>query len=281
MKFGVDVPTNSRYAHPGLLLEMAVEAEEAGWDGFFLWDHIALPGKRPQLTDPWIALAAIAANTQRIRLGPMVTPPARRRPWKLARETVALDHLSNGRLVLGVGLGAIGKTEFAAFGEESDPKIRAEKLDEALSLLTAFWSGEKVNFKGEHYQVEGAVFQPVPEQQPRIPIWVGGYWPHKAPMRRAARWDGVFPLQTGLGSGRMMAPDVVRQIVRYVEEHRAVETPFDIVHWGLSSGDPADDRPLLQEYADAGVTWWLENVNLGRGSVRQMRDRIRAGPLNT
>jgi alkanesulfonate monooxygenase SsuD/methylene tetrahydromethanopterin reductase-like flavin-dependent oxidoreductase (luciferase family) len=278
MKFGVDVPTHGRYADPQLLLEMALDAEEAGWDGFFLWDHIALAGKAPQVTDPWIVLAAIAANTHCIRLGTMVTPLARRRPWKLAREAVALDHLSNGRVTLGVGLGAVGKTEFAAFGEESDAAVRAEKLDEALALLAAFWSGEKVFFQGRHFQVDGALFQPVPKQQPRIPIWVGGYWPHKAPMRRAARWDGVFPLQSGLGAKRMMAPDVVREVVAYVQSQRTDETAIDVVHWGLSSVKREDDLRVVQAYAEAAVTWWLENINPGRGSIRQMRERIRSGP---
>lgn len=146
MKFGIDIPIHGHYSDPNLLVDLAVEAEGAGWDGFFVWDHITMVGKAPRVTDPWIVLAAVAAKTELIRMGTMVTPLARRRPWKVARETVAIDHLSQGRLILGVGLGAMGKAEFDALGEEAEARIRAEKLDEGLALLVALWSGEKVRF---------------------------------------------------------------------------------------------------------------------------------------
>lgn len=278
MKFGVDVPVHGPYSDPNLLLDLALKAEQAGWDGFFLWDHITMMGSAPKLTDPWIVLAAIAARTAHIRLGTMITPLARRRPWKVARETAALDHLSHGRLILGVGLGALGKPEFAAFGEEENTRIRAEKLDEGLALLAAFWSGEKVSFAGKHYQVNNVRFLPKPVQQPRIPIWVGGYWPHKRPFQRAAQWDGVFPLQTGLGFKKMVSPETIKEIASCVHSYRTVERPFDIVHWGISSGVADADHAVMQAYQEAGVTWWLENINPGLGSVKQVASRIQAGP---
>jgi hypothetical protein len=281
MKFGIDVPIHGPYSDPHLLLDLATETERAGWDGFFLWDHITMTGNAPKVTDPWILLAAIAAKTDRIRLGTMVTPLARRRPWKVARESVAIDHLSRGRLVLGVGLGALGKAEFAAFGEEYDTRLRAERLDECLALLLAFWSGENVRFEGKHYQVKNVRFLPRPYQEPRIPIWVGGYWPHKRPMQRAARWDGVFSLQTGLGFKKMVTPDTMKEIGDYVRQQRPNDEAFELVHWGVSSGNPAEDQSIVRAYRDAGVTWWLENIHAGRGSVNQMRERIRRGPPKT
>jgi alkanesulfonate monooxygenase SsuD/methylene tetrahydromethanopterin reductase-like flavin-dependent oxidoreductase (luciferase family) len=278
MKFGIHIPIHGQYSDPNLLLDLAVEAERAGWDGFFLWDHITMVGKAPQVADPWIVLAAIAARTKDIRLGTMVTPLARRRPWKVARETVAIDHLSKGRLILGVGLGALGKAEFANFGEDDSIRTRAEKLDEGLALLMALWSGEQVNFEGKYYQVKNVRFLPKPYQQPRVPIWVGGYWPHKRPMRRAAQWDGVFPLQTGLGSKKMVSLNTIKEITGYVRRNRPDDRDFDLVHWGLSTGDPPQDQDIIIPYMDAGVTWWLENLYPGRGSVKQMRERIRNGP---
>jgi alkanesulfonate monooxygenase SsuD/methylene tetrahydromethanopterin reductase-like flavin-dependent oxidoreductase (luciferase family) len=278
MNFGIDLPVHGQFSDPNLLLDLAIETESAGWDGFFLWDHINMPGKAPKLTDPWAVLAAVAVRTDKIRIGTMITPLARRRPWKVARETVAIDHLSKGRLILGVGLGATGKTEFSAFGEEGDARVRAEKLDEGLALLVAFWSGENVNFEGKHYRAKDARFLPKPYQEPRIPIWVAGYWPHKAPMRRAARWDGAFPQQTGLGFKKMVSPDTMREIANYIQSYRSKEKEFDLVHWGLSKGNPEVDQAIVKAYEDAGVTWWLENFNPSRGSIKQVRERIRSGP---
>ena len=278
MKFAIDLPVHSHFADPNLLLDLALEAEASGWDGVFLWDHINWFGKSPRLTDPWITLAAIAAKTERIKIGTMVTPLSRRRPWKLARETVALDHLSKGRLILGVGLGASPKLEFATFGEVEDAVLRAERLDESLQLLQAFWSGEKVSFNGKHYQVEDVAFLPTPLQIPRIPIWVAGYWPNKRPLRRAARWDGVFSLQSGSGFKKMMQPATVADVKDYVELHRSNQEPFEVIHWGISSGNPAEDQPVYEQYEAAGATWWLENFNPSRGSLKQLRSRISRGP---
>src|SRR5437867_2328127 len=237
MQYGITLPNFGDFFDPRLLAQLAREAEQAGWDGFFIWDHVLL---FPTPTvDPWVALAAIALATERIRIGPLVTPLPRRRPTKLARETVSIDHLSNGRLVLGVGIGA-GPWEWDYLGEESDLKARGDMLDEGLELLTRLWSGEPVLHDGRFYRFRGDLgpnqpeiaptpFLPTPVQSPRIPIWVGGTWPRKPPFRRAARWDGVVPLIDGKAFGEYMTPDEVREVVGYIRQHRTSETPFDVV----------------------------------------------------
>ncbi len=193
MKYGLDVSIAGSYANPRVLADLAAEAEEAGWDGFFVWDALFFGNQLDiPMADPWVALAAIAVKTRRLRLGAMVTPLARHRPWQVARAAVSLDHLSAGRLIVGVGLG-YQALDFEAFGEEADPMIRAEKLDEGLQIMNGLWTGEPFSFQGKHYQVNHVQFLPKPTQTPRIPIWVAGYWPNKRPFRRAARWDGVYP----------------------------------------------------------------------------------------
>jgi alkanesulfonate monooxygenase SsuD/methylene tetrahydromethanopterin reductase-like flavin-dependent oxidoreductase (luciferase family) len=261
--------------------ELAHEAEEAGWDGFFLWDHLLFENKwRLPIADPWVALAAMAMRTSRIRLGPLVTPVPRRRPWKLARETVTLDHLSNGRLILGVGLGWPPVDDFARFGEESDDKVRAARLDEGLDILTGLWSGEPFSYQGQHYHIqEETVFLPRPVQAPRIPIWVAGFWPKKAPFRRAARWDGVFPLSLNVNWDQSIPPAEVQATLAYIQSQRASDTPFDVTVGGETPGDdPARAAAIVAPYGAVGVTWWIENVVPQRGPLEAMRQRIRQGP---
>ncbi|HSB02371.1 MAG TPA: LLM class flavin-dependent oxidoreductase, partial [Anaerolineales bacterium] len=182
MKYGLYLPNFGAFADARLLANLARDAEQAGWDGFFLWDHIARPWVT-QVVDTWVALSAIALNTTTIRFGPLVTPLPRRRPWKLARETASLDQLSAGRLILGIGTGGIGGLvkEWENFGEELDLRTRAEMLDEGLDILTGLWSGKPFAYTGRHYQVKDTEFIPAPIQSPRVPIWVAGNWPHKAP----------------------------------------------------------------------------------------------------
>jgi len=280
MRFGIDVPNHGPYSDPRLLAELAREAEAAGWDGFFIWDHLVRwNDRRLPVADPWVALAAMASTTERIRLGPMVTPLARRRPWKLARETVTLDHLSGGRLILGVGLGARSEAEFEAFGDEGNPVQRATMLDEGLEVLTGLWSGQPFGYYGIHYQIQETQFVPPPVQSPRIPIWVAGTWPRKRPFRRAANWDGAFPLGAGRSHLDMMTPDEIRQVVAYVKQQRTSPSPFDIVHAGLTPGEnTSQDAETVLAYAEAGVTWWLENITPQRGPLETMRERIRSGP---
>jgi alkanesulfonate monooxygenase SsuD/methylene tetrahydromethanopterin reductase-like flavin-dependent oxidoreductase (luciferase family) len=278
--YGVSVPNYGEYGDARRLAELAREAEEAGWDGFFLWDHVAFTGKAPApLADTWTALTAIAMHTSRIRLGPLVTPLARRRPWTLARQAVTLDHLSGGRLILGVGLGYPPRSEFERFGENADAKVRALKLDEGLAILDGLWSGEPFTFAGEHYQLKETTFLPRPLQMPRIPIWIAGHWPNKPPFRRAARWDGVFPESVDAGWERTMPIEDVRAAMDYLRAHRTADTPFDLVIGADTTGtDRERDRALLAPYVEAGMTWWVENLRPTRGTFEEMRGRLLLGP---
>jgi alkanesulfonate monooxygenase SsuD/methylene tetrahydromethanopterin reductase-like flavin-dependent oxidoreductase (luciferase family) len=277
MKFALYLPIAGEFSDVRVLAELAREAEQSGWDGFFIWDHLALSleGDKPwELADPWIALAVIATSTERIRIGAMITPLARRRPAKLARETVTLDRLSGGRLTLGVGLGAALSHDFEPFGEETDPRVRAEKLDEGLAVLAGLWSGERFSFEGKHYRVRGSTFIPRPIQSPRIPIWVGGWWPARPPARRAARWDGMFPVSAGWPE-ELLTPDDYREIRVFIAEQRKSDRPFDlVVTTALDGARPPAEPEIIAAYADAGVTWWLQESD----SVAGARERIKAGP---
>jgi alkanesulfonate monooxygenase SsuD/methylene tetrahydromethanopterin reductase-like flavin-dependent oxidoreductase (luciferase family) len=276
VRFGISAPTFAECSDPRLLMELARAAEEHGWDGFFLWDHLVgwMPDP-PAMADPWIALAGIAATTERIRLGPMVTPLPRRRPWKVARETVTLDHLSGGRLILGVGLGSPPDVEYGLFGEDVTEQTLAAELDEGLAILVGLWRGEPFSFTGKHYQVREVSFLPRPLQQPRIPIWVAGYWPNKPPLRRAARWDGVFPARPD----RELTPDEVRAAVAYTTNRRVSNAPFDVVVSGATPGDaPARAVQRIAPLAAEGMTWWLELVGPWLGGRTGMLRRILQGP---
>lgn len=284
MKYGLFVPNFGGFGDAGGLAELAHEAEQAGWEGFFLWDHLA-PDLRTHVVDPWVALAAIAVRTERLRIGPMVTPLPRRRPWQVARAAVSLDHLSGGRLVLGVGLGSGLKTEWEAFGEERDPRRRGAMLDEALEIVTGLWSGRPVEYRGTHYRVSSPEFLPVPVQQPRIPIWVAGYWPHERPLRRAARWDGMFPLFPDAAPGDL---EQLVDVVRMLRAHRDDGGVFDIVisRRRGTPRDPAARAELVRRYAAAGATWWLDTLvpeEFGgdwhaRWPAAAIRAHVRAGP---
>jgi alkanesulfonate monooxygenase SsuD/methylene tetrahydromethanopterin reductase-like flavin-dependent oxidoreductase (luciferase family) len=280
LRCAIGVPNVREYADPGLLVELAVEAEAAGWDGVFVWDHIARE-EDPSVpaTDPWIAVAGMAVRTERVRLGIMVTPLARRRPWRVARETVALDALCAGRFTLGVGLGGGPQAEFAAFGEDPGARSRADRLDEGLAILDGLWSGEPFSFAGEHHTVAGAHFLPRAVQEPRIPVWVAGRWPHKRPFRRAARWDGLFPLFDGYGAGEMPPPALLAEAVAYTRAQREGDGPFDVALESVSAGEGrAADAALAAEYEAAGLTWWIEALGWFRGPLELMRERVRRGP---
>lgn len=276
MHYAINVPNGGApgYADPRALVRMAVATEAAGWDGFFLWDHIMLGVDGPDVVDPWIALAAIAVSTERIRLGPMVTALPRRRPWVVARQATALDHLSSGRCVLGVGLGSPVEAEFEPFHEVSDLRTRAELLDESLAILAGLWSGEPFDFLGRHYRIQRATFRPVPLQHPRIPIWVGGTWPHRRPFRRAAAWDAAVPER-----GEGLSTDDVRGIAGYLAQHRPpASPPIDIVVSGQSHGSADARIATVEGYADAGATWWSEQVTPWRGPFDEMMKLIEKGP---
>jgi len=282
MKFGIYLPNFGSYGDARVLANLAQEAENSGWDGFFIWDHIA--GETLPMVDPWVALAAIAVTTQRIRIGTTVTPLPRRRPWKLAREAVSIDHLSGGRLTLGVGIGG-GEAEWAQLGEQPDLKKRGAMLDEALSVLVGLWSGEPFSYAGQYYHLENAHFLPKPLQQPRIPIWVGGNWPYKAPFRRAAKWDGAFPLFWVEENEAELAQ--LEDVVRYLGKHRKVEQPIDIICMGVTpDAESKYTVDLVAQRSALGATWWLECLTPYRADksfedewpVEAMRERVLQGP---
>jgi len=252
MRFAVDVPNFGDFADPRVVADLARRAEEAGWDGLFVWDHVTHRKElRRAIADPWVLLTAAALATERIRLGTMITPVARRRVSKLAREVTTLDRLTGGRMVLGVGLGAPVPDEFGSFGETTDPRELAARLDEGLTALKLLWSGDPVTFRGEHVVIEDVTFLPTPVQRPRVPIWVGGEWPARAPMRRAARWDGAIPLLLPDRGREPLQPDAatVRQIHGFLTSQRAKAglggEPFDLVMSGTSPAAPAAAADLV------------------------------------
>lgn len=220
--------------------------------------------------------------TERIRLGTMLTPLSRMRPWKLASETATLDNLSHGRVILAVGLGAID-TGFAEFGEVTDRKTRAELLDEGLDILTSLWRGQPFNYNGKHYKIKETTFHPPPPplQRPRIPIWVVGAWPRSKSMKRALRYDGLLPAVLGDDGRIRMSPstyDEIRQMKVYIEANRMETTPFDIIIEGRT---PGDDRKkgasIIHSWAEVGVTWWLEAM-WDDPNPDHVLARIRYGP---
>ncbi len=250
MKYGFVLPSgDARTA-----ADMARAAEGAGWDAFFVWEPV-------WGVDAWVSLAAAAMVTQRIRLGTMLSPVSRMRPWKLASETATLDNLSGGRVILGVGLGA-PETGFAEFGEVTDRKTRAELMDEGLDILTGLWRGQPFSYDGKHYHIRPAEFMPPasPVQQPRIPIWMVGAWNRPRSMARALRYDGILPNPlTPEGDHRPLTTDDVRGIRDYVAAHRTATTPFDIVAEGATPGDRPDEAAaIVRGWAEAGATWWIE-----------------------
>ena len=271
------VPNFGKSSYARILADLAGEAEQAGWDGFFLWNHlIDEKNHRIPIVDSFIALAAIAMNTKRIRFGTTVTALPRYRPWIVARQATSLDHMSNGRMILGVGLGFPTGLEFEIFGENPDNKARAERLDEGLEIVTGLWTGKPFSYQGKHYQVKETSFLPPSAQKPRIPIWVGGFWPYKAPFRRAARWDGVIPFKLPV---RRPDPKDLRDILDYVKSQRTSAAQFDvaIIGWGTGKSR-ARDSERIGPYIEAGMTWWLESLYGARDSPKDMRARIHKGP---
>jgi alkanesulfonate monooxygenase SsuD/methylene tetrahydromethanopterin reductase-like flavin-dependent oxidoreductase (luciferase family) len=276
VKFAVNIPNFGAFADANRLAELAKEAEDCGWDGFFLWDHVNHVWGDLPMIDPWIALSTMAVATERIRIGTMITPLARRRPWKLARETVTLDHLSGGRLTLGVGLGAPPETEFARLGEDPSARVRAQKLDEGLDVLQGLWSGEPFSYQGKYYQIDAVTFLPKPVQQPRIPIWIAAVWPNKPPFRRAARYNGVFATKTTTGDDFVLLdlPDFA-QAHAYTEQERDDRTrPYDYVTGVALPDDRSKARDVVAEFEAAGLTWISELM----GDPDSLSAKLRAGP---
>jgi alkanesulfonate monooxygenase SsuD/methylene tetrahydromethanopterin reductase-like flavin-dependent oxidoreductase (luciferase family) len=257
------------------ILELAILADKAGWDGFFLWDHLTFEFDI-SLHDPWVLLGAIAGCTQNLRIGPIVTALARRRAHKVAKEAVTLDHLSKGRAVLGVGLGGIDR-EFSAFGEESKKTVRAEKLDEALHIINRLWSGETVEHHGKHYTIDKVAFLPKPIQEPRIPIWVGGH--SKSAIRRASQYDGWCPAGPTPSVGeRGLSLKEIQEANALIKKNRKEDRPIDIVYT-LELSEPgklAEDR--LEQFSSSGITWLLEAIQGMRYSQTEAKERVKMGP---
>ena len=275
MRYGFIIPRGDLRT----IVDMAVDAEAAGWDGVFYWDGIYIDGAGP-MYDPWVTLAAIAMRTTRVRIGAILTPVPRRRPWKLARETVSVDHLSDGRLILPVGIGALDDGGFGKVGEPTDRKTRAQLLDEGLTLLTGLWSGKPFSFQGQHFRVDEMTFLPPPVQSPRIPIWVVGVWPRMKSMERVLRYDGLLPAkQSPDGSSASITPDDIRAMRAYIEEHRTLSTPFDIVMEGETPGDDPDQAAaIVRPFAEAGATWWTESRWDFSVPLADVRKRVQQGP---
>ena len=257
--------------------ELARVAELAGWDGFFVWEPV-------WGVDAWISLTAAAMVTERIKLGTMLTPLSRMRPWKLASETATLDRLSGGRVILAVGLGAID-SGFAAFGEETDRKIRAELLDEWLEILTELWKGKPITYSGKHYRITPTPFRaaPPPAQPAGIPIWVVGAWPREKSMRRVVKYDGLLPgVFEPDGSQRSPTPAELMEIAAYIRTHRTKDGPFDIVMEGETPGDdPEAAWAAVRPWIGTGVTWWLEGMwsqTDAPDGLSMVRRRLEPGP---
>lgn len=269
MKFGFVIPE----ATAPEFLELAVEIEQSGWDAAFGWETI-------YGIDPWVVLGAMAARTNRIVLGTLLTPPSRRRPWKLASELVTLDLISNGRALLCAGLGALA-TGFAEVGEQTDRKQRAELMDEGLGLLEQFWSGEAFDHDGRHYQVHwtASMGKVTPVQHPRIPIWTVGLMGSKTSMRRAARWDGVLPnVRDADGNWSTPRPDQILGLRAELDELGANLGTFDIAIEGVTPLGDAAALDHVRALAENGATWWIESMWTVPGGISAVRERIAAGP---
>ncbi|HEV8452724.1 MAG TPA: LLM class flavin-dependent oxidoreductase [Gaiellales bacterium] len=274
---GIHVPSIGEYADPQLLVQLATAAEQAGWEGFFIWDHMLVDAQSPPpVVDPWVTLGAVAAATKTVWIGAMVTAISRRRPWKLAREIATLDVLSGGRVVFGAGLGVPQDAEFEVFGDEGDARVRAEYLDEGLQIIRGLLSGEPFSHEGKHFKIAEVCFTPKPVGP--VPIWIAGNWPNSKPFRRAARWDGVMPEKVG---GRLLDPEDVRDLVEFIEaQRRRLDTnkAFDVVIGGFTEFNRAHAADRVRLYQEAGATWWLERLHPDRGALDKNLRRIEQGP---
>lgn len=271
LKYGAALP----YGSARSAARLAQIAEGAGWDGCFLGDAI-------WCEDPMIALAAAAMTTSRIRLGTMIVPAPLRRPWKLASESLALDRLSDGRLILGLGAGAVWMGWQGFPGEVTDARARAEMLDETIDILTLLYARRQVDYQGKHFQLrltelDPQHYPPAPVQQPRIPIWVPALWPRERSIQRALRCDGLLPEKIGPTGPERVTPDDVRAMAAYVAANRTLDTPFDIVASGKSGGlAQGQIEETLQPWREAGATWWVEE--LWGASEADAAARLSQGP---
>ncbi|HEY7525884.1 MAG TPA: LLM class flavin-dependent oxidoreductase [Candidatus Limnocylindria bacterium] len=275
--YGLDVATTGEWADPNVLVELAVSAEAAGWNGFFVWDILLPAGdETTPVADPWIALAAIAARTQQIRIGALVTPLPRRQPWTVAKQVATLDVLSGGRVIFGAGIGWKAE-EFTRFGRSAEPASRAEQLEEGLAILDAAWRGERLAFHGRHYTAEEVILQPVPIQRPGPPVWLAAGWPHRRPLRRAARGDGVYLMTDNQATYQRLTPADVAEAVAALRALRPDLSAFDVaVNTDTAGLSPPDAAASVQALAEAGATWLVE---VTPDTLDEHRALIRRGPV--
>jgi hypothetical protein len=272
MKYGVALP----YIEARKTAEFARMAEENGWDGLFVGDAI-------WCVDPMVALAAATMCTSRIRLGTMVIPMPLRRPWKVASEAAAIDNLSGGRMILGMGTGAVFMGWQGFPDEVTETRARAEMLDEGIDIITLLFQGKQFDYEGKHYhirltQVDEVYYPPAPVQKPRIPVWVVGVWPRMKSMRRILKCDGLLPQKMNAdGQFVQVSPADIREMKDYIDSNRTLTTPFDIVVEGKTGDlDHAQIEAKLVPWKEAGATWWIEGM--WEDSVEQVQRRIQQGP---
>lgn len=276
-KYGLALIQFNEFANPDIVVEFAVEAEKAGWDGIFVCDHL-LFSREPvnSIAETWILMSAIAAKTKKIKIGTYVTPLPRYHPWQFAKMAATLDILSKGRLILGIGIGG-PEVEFEAFGEKYDTKILAEKLDESLDIIQGLWSGEPFSYSGKYYTIDNVSLLPKPIQTPRIPLILGGTWSNKKPFVRAAKFDGVMPIHKNFP--QELSVEEVQEINSLIRKNRASTHNFEIMISGTGFFTPERRVEMIKPYIDAGITWWLEHVNtLMQPSVEAMREIVKQGP---
>jgi alkanesulfonate monooxygenase SsuD/methylene tetrahydromethanopterin reductase-like flavin-dependent oxidoreductase (luciferase family) len=277
MKFGFIIPNGSSKQ----IVKLAVEAEKAGWDGVFYYDDIYTDSKT-EMSAAWPIMAAIAVSTKRIKFGSLLTAVGRRHPWEVARESVTVDQLSNGRLILPTGLGWVGDGAYTKAGMESDRKIRAELLDEGLEIIDGLWSGKPFRYNGKHNHLKTMTFIPRPVQKPRIPIWVVGGWGRPKSMARVLKYDGLIPvIKKPDGSHEEITPEKIREMKEFVSENRKAQgnrkREFDIIMDGVTPTSQREARKVVEPFAEAGATWWTE-VMWGVKKYVKVLKRILAGP---
>jgi alkanesulfonate monooxygenase SsuD/methylene tetrahydromethanopterin reductase-like flavin-dependent oxidoreductase (luciferase family) len=276
VQYAIDVAPLGELSDPGAIVRLAVAAESSGWDGLSIWDSTGV-SMGAAAADPFVALAGVAAATQRLRLILSVVALPRRRPQLVAQAAATLDRLSGGRLVLGVGGGG-DPGDFTAFGEPVDAPVRIARLDEAIEVVDALLRGETVHHQGPAFVVRDVAVGPRPIQQPRPPIWLGGMRP--GALRRAARTDGWIAIAVAEdGSGINLEPEAFARMVERVRAERAAlertAVPFDIALFALSESSLPG---LPRAYAEAGATWWLESLSPMRGSLTELLAVVAAGP---
>lgn len=276
MKHGIFLPPFAELADPRRVARLAADAEQVGWDGFYIWDHmLAEPGMA--VADAWTTLAAIAMTTATFRIGVLVTPLARRRPWVLARQIATLDQLCAGRLVTGIGLGDDGWREFSAFGEETVPRVRGELLDESLTIIQDLLTGNEVKHTGRHYVIDCPPVLPAPVQDP-VPFWAAVRWPNRKPLGRVARLQGCFPIFAG--SGQLPAPPPAHSLAELRAELAKLGAPSSLdlaVRVSLHRLSATKRTGAAAALAEAGVTWLLEAFAPGQDAA-EIEAYVRSGP---